>query len=269
MKKLFRTIKRYLRVYRMLLRLNLNTLFAYRANFINSATANTVWAIFVIVMMLLLTSKASNIYGWTRYELLVMAGTYNIIFSIFYFFFSRNFGEFSNNIHFGRLDAYLTKPIDIQFLMSCMHVSYTHIIRFFLGTGFVIYILHKMQAVVTPLSVLYFAFFVILSVIIMYSLWLTVITLTIWYTKLSNLVDLLYESHNVSRYPQEIYKGASVYVFYALFPLTLIVTVPAKAILQKILLGDILWPIVFAVVLFVISRKFFRYALRSYTSASG
>ena len=82
-----KTLKRYFRVYQVLLRLNLAHLFAYRANFINSTMANTVWAIFVIVMMLLLTSKASNVYGWTRYELLIMAGLYNIIFSFFNFFF--------------------------------------------------------------------------------------------------------------------------------------------------------------------------------------
>lgn len=269
MSKLLKTVKRYFRVYRVLLRLNLNSLFAYRANFINSVAANSSWAIFVIVMMLLLTSKASNIFGWTRYELLLMAGVYNIVFSIFYFFFTRNFGEFSNNIHFGRLDALLTKPIDIQFLMTCMHVSYTHGIRFVLGTGFVIFILQRMQVAITPLTISLFVIFLALSVIILYSLWLMVLTLTVWFTKLSNLVDLLYESHNVSRYPQEIYKGASIYAFYALFPLTLVVVIPVKALLQKMLLGDILWPIIVAGLMFFIARKFFLFALRSYTSASG
>lgn len=264
-----KTIKHYLKVYKILLRLNLDMLFSYRANFFNSALSNSVWAIFGIVAMLLLTTKVSTIFGWTRYELLIMAGVYNIVFSIFYMFFTANFGEFSNNIHFGKMDRFLVKPIDTQFLMTCTLVRYTQIIRLLLGVGFIIYILQQMHVVVTAMTVTWFLVFLVLSIIILYSLWMIVMTLTIWYTKLSNLVDLLYETHGIAKYPQEIYKGANQYLFFALFPLTLVVVFPTKAILNKIFLGDVLWPSICALVLFFIARKFWKFALRSYTSASG
>lgn len=269
MKNFIRNFKHYFKVYRVFLRLNLNTLFAYRANFINSVVANTVWAIFIIVSMLLLTSKTSHVFGWTRDELLILAGTYNIIFSIFYFFFSRNFSEFSNIIHFGRLDSILIKPIDSQYLMTFTNVSYTHIIRFSLGVGFVIYVLSQMHAAITLISIILFIVFLILSVIILYSIWMIIITVTIWYTKLSNLVEFLYEAHNVSKYPQEIYLKASVFILLAVFPLTLVVVNPAKALINKLSWSDFFWSGIFAVVLFVIARKFWRFALRFYTSASG
>jgi ABC-2 type transport system permease protein len=98
---------------------------------------------------------------------------------------------------------------------------------------------------------------------------MSVMTFLIWHSKLSNLTDLLYEGHNVSKYPQEIYKGASEFIFFALFPLTLVVVIPAKALIHKLVFTDIIWPFFFAVVMFFIARKFWKFALRSYTSASG
>jgi ABC-2 type transport system permease protein len=269
MKEFFKTIKRYLRVYKTLLRLNVIRLFAYRANFLNSALAHTTWGMFVLISMILLTSRASGVAGWNQNELLLFAGIYNIIFSVFYFFFSRNFGELSNMVHYGRLDGLLVKPIDSQFLVTCTYVGYTHVIRFVIGIVFVVIILLRMHSDITVMTVLWFIFFMIFSIGIMYSVWLAVLTITVWFSKLSNLVSLMYELNGIARYPQEIYKGAGNVLLILFFPLTLVIATPVKALLSRMLLGDILLPMLFAVVLFYLSRKFWQFALRSYTSASG
>src|SRR6185503_5802187 len=121
-----------------------------------------------------------------------------------------NFGEFSNTIHFGRLDMILTKPVDSQFMMTCTYVGYTHIVRFVMALLFLAFIIPQMHLVMTFLTVVWFILFILLSIIIMYSIWFMVMTLTIWFSKLSNLTDLLYETQNVSKYPQEIYKSANM-----------------------------------------------------------
>lgn len=266
---MLRTFKKYLKIYTILIHLNLGKLFAYRANFINSCLAHSVWAITTIVAMILLTSKTSHVFGWTRNELLILAGVYNIVSSIFYLFFARNFAEIPNTIHFGRLDSILTKPVSSQFLVTCTHINVTHSIRFLLGLGFTLFILSQMHVVLTVVTVINFIFILFLAILILYSFWLLVMTLTLWFTKLSNLIDLLYQIMNVSKYPQEIFRGGSVLLLVTLFPLTLVVVAPTKAILDKMLVGDLVWPTVFAVGLFLASRKFWNFALRSYTSASG
>src|SRR5436189_2395165 len=123
-------MKRYFTIYWMLIKINFSKMFAYRANTVNGLVSSMVWSSFVIFSIVLLSSKTSHIFGWTRDELLVLAGTYNIVYGIFYLFFSRNFEEFSTNIHFGKLDALLTKPIDSQFLMTCWYVGYPNLFRF-------------------------------------------------------------------------------------------------------------------------------------------
>lgn len=253
----------------MLMILNWKKLLTYRADLINSSTAHTIWASFTIFQMLLLTSKASSVFGWSRNELLILAGMYNIIYSFFYMFFARGFNQFSNTIHFGRLDGILTKPIDSQFIMTCLYVTYTHLIRFFLGLGFLIYVLNQMHLTITPTLILGVIILCLFSLMTIYSFWMIVMTLVIWFPKLSNLPDLLYQTNQVSKFPQEIYKGASTYLLFVLFPLTLIIVTPAKQLLHKVQLPDALLLMGFAITLFIVARFFWRYALRFYTSASG
>jgi ABC-2 type transport system permease protein len=252
----------------MLLRLNFMKLFAYRADLISGCIAHSIWASFVIIQMLLLTSKTSHVFGWSRNELLLLSAMYNIVFSFFYLLFSRGFSTLSTTILYGRLDGILTKPIDSQFLLTSLYITYTHLIRLVIGSGFLVYMLNLLHIRVTPFLFIGFLSLVFFSVMILYSVWMIVMTLTIWFPKLSNLSDLLYQVNGVARFPQEIYRGASSYLLFVLFPLTLIVTTPVKFLLQKALFGDIFALMVSAMTLWFISRLFWRFALRYYTSAS-
>lgn len=249
--------------------LNWRKMLTYRADFLNSALAHTIWATFTIFQMLLLTSKASTVFGWSRNELLILAGIYNIIYSFFYMFFARGFNQFSNTIHFGRLDGILTKPIDSQFIMTCLYVTYTHMIRFVLGLGFLMYVLSHMHVSLTPLTILGFVSLSLCSLMLIYSFWMMVMTFVIWFPKLSNLTDLLYQTNQVSKFPQEIYKGASTYLLFVVFPLTVIIVTPAKQLLHKVQMTDVVLLLSLSITFFFVSRFFWRYALRFYTSASG
>ncbi|HWY79648.1 MAG TPA: ABC-2 family transporter protein [Candidatus Sulfotelmatobacter sp.] len=261
-------MNQYIRVYKTFLRLNILKLFVYRADLFSSIIAHTIWSSFTIIQMLLLTSKTSYVFGWSRNDLLVLAAMYNIVYSFFYMFFSRGFGEFSTTIHVGRLDGVLIKPISSQFLMTTLYITYTHGIRLILGIGFLVYMLSIMHVHITLLLMVGFMFIIFFSVMIIYSYWMLIMTLTIWFPKLSNLSELLYQVNSVAKFPQEIYKGASVYLLLTLFPLTLIVVTPVKYLLQKAFFSDILLLVIFACGMVFFSHFFWKFALRFYTSAS-
>lgn len=261
-------MKRYLKVYLTLVKLNYSNQLAFRADFVNSLIGNAAWSIFQITSTLLLTSRTPRVFGWTREEFLLLAAIYNVVLSVFYTHFSRNFNELPDNIHYGRLDSFLVKPIDSQFLLSCWHMGFGNILRFIIGIGFIGYLAMQINLDLTFWSILGFFALLAFSVLIVYSVWFIVMTITVWLSRLSNLVDVLYGINWVMRYPQEMFKGLGIYMFFIIFPLTFVVVSPAKVLLQKILLGDVLWPIVLSVGLFLVSRMFWKFALRYYTSAS-
>lgn len=262
-------MKRYITIYKQLLVINFANFITNRINFFNSIISSAIWSIFGIVSILLLTSRTSSVLGWTRSEILLLAAIYNIIFSIFYCFFSENFEELPLTIHLGRLDGLLLKPMNTQFLISAYKFGFHNIIRFTIGILFLLYLLQSMHIQITFLHLSLFIFICFLSIIIIYSLWFLVMTTTIWFSELQNLPEFMFAVQNVTRYPGEIYKNFSFFLYLLFFPLTLVATVPVRAITGKLTLTESLAILLTAGILFYLSQKFFHFALRFYTNASG
>lgn len=258
----------YIRVYTTLLHMNFSLLLAYRGNFINSLISSLGWAIFSIVMVYLLTERAPVVYGWTRNDFFIFTGVYNVFVGIFHLLFSRNFGRFSEVIHFGYLDSLLIKPIDSQFLLSFWHIDYTSIFRIILGGVFTAYMLSLNNTPITFSLFILFLFLGCISLILLYSIWYIMVTLMIWFTNLSNLTGLLYDITSLARYPQDIFQKAPTVLFVILFPLTLVITLPVNVLLHRGSMQHIVFFVFISFALFVISRIFWQFALRFYTSAS-
>lgn len=260
-------MKKYLRIYKTLLLLNLSTLIAYRANFVNSLISSLAWGSFSIISVLLLTAKNSTVYGWSKEELLILIGAYNIFVGIFHLLFSRNFDRFSTLIHYGQLDSILVKPLNSQFLLSLWFFNYTSLFRVLLGIFFTAYMLIQIHAVVSLTALIGFFIFGIFGILSLYSVWFIIVTITIWFTRLSNLIELLYSINGMTRFPQEMFRGLKIGFFF-LLPITLVITTPTKILLNKLSVVDLLLLFIFSLVLFYLSRKFWNFALRFYTSAS-
>ncbi len=262
-------LKRYTKIYSMLLKLNFSSLIAYRSNFIHNLFASSVWAAFSIISIELMTARTPRVYGWSRDEILLLTGVYNIIVGVFYMLFSRNFQKFSNIVHMGKLDSILTKPIDPLFFLTCYYFNYTSILRVIVGIAFSIHIVLRMHIPVTLFTYINFTVLMMVSLVLLYSIWCLVISLTIKYSRLSNLVDVLYTVNGVSRYPPKMLQGLKSQFVIFLLPLTLLIATPSLVLIHKALAGDIWMLIASAIFFLVLSRMFFSYMLRYYTSASG
>jgi len=259
---------RYIRIYRELLRLNLSALLAYRSNFVNSVVASIAWGVFSLISIILLTYRTQSVFGWTREEILLLTGAYSVLIGIFHTLFSRNFERFSRLVLYGQLDAVLVKPVDTQFLVSFWLVNYAGLFRVIVGAAFIIYLLHALTITI-PVSVgAVFLLFLIAGVLLLYSVWFLAATLTIWFPRLTNIVDVMYTVSGISRLPREMYQQLSWYIFLFLLPLTFIVITPVRALIGNVTPTDSIGLVSFAFILFFLSRKFWQFALRFYTSAS-
>lgn len=242
---------------------------AYRVNFLNSIFAASCWSCLIILSMFLLTSRVSRVFGWSRGELLLLAGMYNVVIGLFYFLFSKNLDELQELVHLGELDSLLLKPVDSQWLVSFSQVSWRSLARLFIGVLFISFLFFSHAVSFRWISLVSFLPFIFLGISIMYGLSFGIMTLSVWFSNLHNLRDLLFYINTITRYPGEIYHGGRELLFIFLFPLTLAVIVPTRVLAGQYYWGDLCWSVVFGVVFFVLSRKFWQFALRYYTSASG
>ena len=262
------TMKKYLSIYKTLSGMNFSELVSFRANLINSLISNLVWGTFSILLIVVLTSKTPEVFGWTRYELFLLFGIYNIYMGLFYVFFSRSFERFSQIIHLGELDFVLVKPIDSQFLMSFRYVNHPAFLRVIVGTIFSAWVLSQMGVAVTAQSLLLMVLLLVCGIAVMYGIWYIFLTCLIWWTNLTNLVGLLYEMNGLTRYPGQMFQGISGLLFYSIFPLTLVITTPAQTLVNKVNYLNIALVAFFAVLFISISRSFWKFALKFYSSAS-
>lgn len=261
-------IKKYLRVYKTLINLNLSALTAYRGGFYAMMAGSVMWAVFQYISILLLTSKVKSVYGWTRNELIILTASYSFFWGIFHFIFARNFSRMSRVIDLGQLDSILIKPMDSQFLLSFWLINFTGLFRTILGLAVLIYMFSVNHITVTIINIFGFLVLGFFGLILIYAFWFITATFLIWYPRLSNLIELLYSLTGISRYPpQMIYEIKNFFLFF-LLPLTFVMSTPTKALLNKVLLGDITGLLFCTVLIFFLSRWFWKFALRYYTSAS-
>ena len=264
-----RTMKHYFKVYKTLLKLNLSELFAYRAGFVNSIISSSLWGGFQIVWVTLLTARIDSFYGWTKDELILITVNYVfIIMGIFHLVFSRNFDRFSRIIDKAELDLILVKPLDSQFLLSFWYFNYASLFRLIIGVPIVIYLIIKIGISISLINVISYLVLIVFSIILMYSVWLSFSTLMIWFPRLSNITALLYNINGISRFPPDMIYELKSFILFFLVPFTLLSAIPTKALVKNIFSGDTGLLIFLSVFLFYISKKFWKFALRYYTSAS-
>ena len=261
-------MKHYLLVYKKLIKLNFATWVIYRGNFINSLIGSTIWGVFHFISIIILTSKISSVYGWTRNELIMLTASFSFLWGFFHLFFAINFEEMAEIINRGNLDQFLLKPLDPQFLLSFNRINFSGFIRTIIGSIVLLYIIVSKHMQVSLINILEFLLLVGCGLILIYSIWFLLATVIIWFPKLTNLVAFLFHISGISRYPPEIVKELNTFTFIFLLPLVIFVSTPTKALLNRLFYGDVFELVFFMILLLLASRKFWKFALRYYTSAS-
>jgi len=261
-------MRRYIGLYRTFLHLNFSKLVTYRSNFVTSAFTSLAWAIFSVISILLLTSRNPVIFGWRREELLILTGVYSVVVGLFHVIFTRNLEQISRIVHRGQLDGILLKPADTQFYISCSIVNYSSLPRVLIAMVFVMWLLWKQNIQLTIFDTVQFLFLGVIGILFLYAFWYCILTITIWQSHLFNLSDLLLHITDTAKYPSEMYNEFRYYITVFLLPLSLIITLPTKALLKRTNFPEAIVLVILAIATLIISRVIGKFVLRYYTSAS-
>lgn len=261
-------MRKYFRIYSMFLKLNFSTLVAYRSNFMNSVVSSIAWGLFSVFNIVILTSRVSSVFGWKREEIIILTAAFNILVGVFHTVFSRNFERITKLTNFGDLDRVLLFPIDSQFAVSFWVVNYAGLARIPIGIGLLTYLLQQLRVSISWQQFVSFGLLLLIGLTLQYAIWFLVSTLTIWFTRLSNVVEVMYSVTGMARLPREMFQQLADYIFVFLLPITLIIVTPVKTLFHQANTLEILALISVTCFFFYTSRKFWKFALRYYTSAS-
>ncbi len=261
-------MKRYLGIYKSLLKINFVAITTYRANFINSLISALIWAIFVYVQMVLIFGRTRAVFGWNQKELILLTVVYGLVVGIFHFLFARSFERFSRLMAWSNFDAVLLKPVDSQFSLSFWEINYAAISRVVMGIVLLIYLLLGLSFQFQLINVLLFTTLILTGVLILYSIWVIGATFIIFVPELTNILDLLYTINGFSRFPPQMYKAFSPILFFLALPVVYIASAPLKVIIGKADFTDIISLVVIAAIFLIFSRAFWIFGMKHYVSSS-
>lgn len=260
---------RYLNLFKAILTVSMNNFVAYRLDAVfNSIFTSGIWAMLNVVSMYAIASKGTTIFGWTVGELVLVSCMYNVFIGMFGFLFSRGFSEFSEIIDTGRFDLFLLKPIDSQFYLSFHTVGINYLIRSLIGIVLAIIVISTYQLPVQPLGILLFLLTSFVGILLLYSMLFGLNIFVMWAPKLDNINELFYSLRSLGRYPRDTFRQLGEVGFVLLSPFVIILATPVKMLLGKGSIYDFVELSVSAIGMFIITRLFWKFALRHYTSAS-
>jgi ABC-2 type transport system permease protein len=263
---------RYFRLLAAFARFALATELAFRANFLVKVFVEILWLGMMLVFYIKVFDNTQTIAGWDRNQYLFFVGCYFTLGGVVETLFLENCSEFADLIRSGDLDLYLLRPIDEQFLITARKLDWSTAPNILFGIILMLTPLSAMGWPVDPGRVLLFVVLFACGCAMAYSFLLMLSSTAVWLVRNQSLLEMWWLFTTLMRYPRQIYQGkwASpfAWVFTFILPVLLVVNVPAETMIRAIDLHFILWTIVAAVLLLFASRRFFRFALQSYRSAS-
>ncbi|HEX2999333.1 MAG TPA: ABC-2 family transporter protein [Armatimonadota bacterium] len=257
------------RLYRVFLRNCLVREMEFRANFFASLSTIVGWLLYYILLIDLIYRNTESIAGWSKGEALVLSGSFTIIWALLNGLFYDNLSELPLMIERGTFDLVLTKPVGSQFFLSTRRITLSELARVLGSVVVVIYGAHMAGLHPAPGILLLYLLMLACGLVILYSIYALLMTLSFWFVRLQNLDVVLWSAASIARYPLDIFSRIPRTILTFVIPLAFLSTVPARA-LRGVLTGELaLAGVVFAFLLFTASRLFWRFALRFYSSAGG
>src|SRR5438046_6195351 len=108
-------LRRYIEIYSIMLRNSLIREMSFKANFILWMLGEVLWFLGQIVFFSIIFGPINQIGDWSKWEVVLLVGTHQIIAQLFQAFFFYNVVIIRDLVRTGRLDSLLVLPIDSQF----------------------------------------------------------------------------------------------------------------------------------------------------------
>lgn len=238
----------------------------YRLNFIIATLSSLGGLAGALFSLYLFYSKDFKLGGWSWPEALAVLAVFTLLKGLGDTFLDRNLGSIVNHVQMGTLDFVLLKPVDSQFWLSTRLISLWGLPDVLIGLALLIYSASSLG--LSGFDLLVALLPLMSGFVILYSLWFVLAATSIWFVKIYNATEVLKHLLEAGRFPISAYPVAWRVVFTYIVPVAFLTTVPAQAFLGQKPWALIGGSCVCAVVLFLASRAFWRFALRFYTSAS-
>jgi ABC-2 type transport system permease protein len=226
-------VLRYLRLLAVQLRASATVAMQYRLDFLVQGGLALFWTTWSLVPVLVVFGNRSSIAGWSFEEALVVIGWFLVMKGVLEGAVNPSLAAVVEHIRKGTLDFVLLKPADAQFLVSTQKFAPWRVIDVMGGVVIFSVAFRRMGRWPAPAHVVAALLLLGCAALILYSLWILVISAAFFVVKVDNLSFLFVSIFDAARWPADVFRGLLRFVFTWLVPLAIMTTFPARALLGK------------------------------------
>ena len=241
----------------------------FKTNFLLWIFVELLWFALQLTFVGVIYMHTDRIGTWSKWEVVMLMGTSQLIQQLFQAFFLVNCTQLSELIRTGKLDFMLLLPVNTRFLVSLRQVDLGGFVNAGSAVAVIIYAARQMKLSPSIWQLASFLSLVIAGIVIHYSLMFLLTTVSFWTVRAQGIVWGYYSLFNIARLPDAAFRGVFRAVFTFIIPMLLVANVPVKLLtsrLQSPFEAGLLVGLCGAC--FVISEAAWRFSLRHYTSAS-
>lgn len=228
-------------------------------------TGKIVRYIFYFGFLYFLVTKTNGILDFTANQALFFTATCALVDTLSQFLF-RSVYTFRQLVISGDFDLVLLKPVNSLFRSIAGGPDLMDLITIPPIAAVVVYL----GILLNPefLSVLFFVLLVINALLVSMSIHIFVVSLSVIALTADHLIMVFRDFSSMGRFPVDIYKEPLKSFLTFIIPVSLMFTIPSKALMGLVSPLGLVLSIFFGVVIFISSLKFWNFALKKYTSAS-
>jgi len=256
-------LKRYFTYWLKTNELTFESLIADKLSSILFIIGKLIRFLFMLGFLFAIKNRINLVAGYNLDQLIVFFLIYNI-FDLVGQFFYRGVYWFRADIISGDLDFKLLKPISPLFQILTSHTDFLDIPQFFLV---IIILITRLPYVGLP-DVIFFIILSFVSMLILTAVHIFVASIGVITTEVDHIIWIFRSLSGMAQVPVDIYAQAVSAFLTFIIPIGLIFTFPAKVIYGQLHSFTILWTVIFSLILYALSLKFWAYSLKKYSSAS-
>lgn len=240
----------------------------YRLDFLVEGAVSIFWVGVTLIPLVVVFGKRPTVAGWTYDEALLVVGMFVLLKGVLEGAITPSLLAVVDHIRKGTLDFVLLKPADAQFLVSTTKFQPWSMVDVIGGLVVIVAAFVRMGTQPSPLQVAVSLAILASAVLVLYSIWILVVSLAFFVVRVDNLSYLFTSIFDAARWPITVFRGPIRFAFTFVLPLAVMTTYPSMALLgtleARVFVASTLGATAFA----VFARQVWKQAIRRYTSAS-
>ena len=251
-----------------LLKVNIQQELAYRADALINALLSLMWLGWELLSLNIIFTNSTTLAGWGKGELIALLGVWRLVNTLMIALVWPNTQKFNTSVRDGSLDYTFLQPANSQFLVSFSRIVIWRAWDVALAAALIVVGIRMSGGSAVPVNIANFLLLTISGVLIIYSLWIVMISLTFWFVKFDNSVTILQALMDSGRYPAQVYPIWLRMLVTFVIPIAVATTVPLQALRGELLWWQVLMFLGIGAASLLISAQVWKAGVRRYSGAS-